>query len=652
MHIERLRLVGFKSFVEATELAIEPGLTGIVGPNGCGKSNLVEALRWVMGEGSARRLRGGEMDELIFAGTAARPPRNIAEVALTIDNSARDAPFAFNDREEIEIVRRIERGSGSDLPGQRTRGAGARRPAAVRRRSERRTFGRDGEPGPDQRADRRKAGRAAAAARGGRRHGRASCAPPRDRAEARRGGGKPGAARRCRGDDRGSVRHLEESRPARRSATAGLPSRCGAPRRCCSTPAGGPRKRRPNAAPVSFVRLSAPSPRRPRARLSPKARPRSGRSGPAAIASGRCRGSGRAAAPDPSPQRARTGAAAGPGRAQRGRDGGLAQLAADLRTRGGAFCRGGSRRSPGCRTSAGGSRGPRPSTARLGSWRRPACAQAGRAPRRGRGGAAGARPRPPPQAEARRAAIDRRRKELAERRARLEARRAEAERQRASLAAALVAPEAVAAAAAACAEAEQQVGQCRASIEAGEAEIATRLADEQAALDAAPGGRCPADPAHGRGRGSAGAARPGAKWRMPARRSCPRCASPQGSRRRSARPSRTSCWRRSPRPADRLPRGFGSISRERSRAASLPAGARSAGRSRDARRPRLPAASHRPAGSRARRRAARCSPASRPASGWSIARGGCGAGTGSSRYGGAAVSGGRAFAAQKPARRA
>ncbi len=113
MQIARLRLAGFKSFVDATELAIEPGLTGIVGPNGCGKSNLVEALRWVMGEGSAKRLRGGEMDDVIFAGTAARPARNIAEVALTIDNSARDAPFAFNDREEIEIVRRIERGGGS-----------------------------------------------------------------------------------------------------------------------------------------------------------------------------------------------------------------------------------------------------------------------------------------------------------------------------------------------------------------------------------------------------------------------------------------------------------------------------------------------------------------------------------------------------------
>ena len=113
MQVDRLRLVGFKSFVDATELAIEPGLTGIVGPNGCGKSNLVEALRWAMAETSARRLRGGEMDDVIFAGAAGRPARNLAEVALSIDNSARDAPFAFNDRHEIEVVRRIERGGGS-----------------------------------------------------------------------------------------------------------------------------------------------------------------------------------------------------------------------------------------------------------------------------------------------------------------------------------------------------------------------------------------------------------------------------------------------------------------------------------------------------------------------------------------------------------
>ena len=113
MQVDRLRLAGFKSFVDATELTIEPGLTGIVGPNGCGKSNLVEALRWVMGEASARRLRGGEMDDVIFAGSASRPARNVAEVSLTLDNATRDAAFTFNDRDAIEVVRRIERSSGS-----------------------------------------------------------------------------------------------------------------------------------------------------------------------------------------------------------------------------------------------------------------------------------------------------------------------------------------------------------------------------------------------------------------------------------------------------------------------------------------------------------------------------------------------------------
>src|SRR5438445_6763147 len=113
MQVERLRLTGFKSFVEPTDLAIEPGLTGIVGPNGCGKSNLVEALRWVMGEASAKRLRGEEMDDIIFAGTAGRPARNLAEVVLTLDNSARDAPFAHNEGPAIEVARRLTRGGGS-----------------------------------------------------------------------------------------------------------------------------------------------------------------------------------------------------------------------------------------------------------------------------------------------------------------------------------------------------------------------------------------------------------------------------------------------------------------------------------------------------------------------------------------------------------
>jgi chromosome segregation protein len=113
VQFSRLRLSGFKSFVETTELVIEPGLTGIVGPNGCGKSNLIDALRWGMGEHSARQLRGTEMDDIIFAGTQSRPPRNIAEVGLVLENDTRTAPAAFNDQDEIEITRRIERGSGT-----------------------------------------------------------------------------------------------------------------------------------------------------------------------------------------------------------------------------------------------------------------------------------------------------------------------------------------------------------------------------------------------------------------------------------------------------------------------------------------------------------------------------------------------------------
>ncbi|HTZ79650.1 MAG TPA: chromosome segregation protein SMC [Stellaceae bacterium] len=113
MQFSKLRLSGFKSFVDATELMIEPGMTGIVGPNGCGKSNLVEALRWAMGETSAKRLRGGEMDDVIFGGTAGRPARNVAEVTLHLDNATRDAPQHYNEYPEIEVVRRIERGMGS-----------------------------------------------------------------------------------------------------------------------------------------------------------------------------------------------------------------------------------------------------------------------------------------------------------------------------------------------------------------------------------------------------------------------------------------------------------------------------------------------------------------------------------------------------------
>jgi chromosome segregation protein len=113
MKLTRLRLQGFKSFVEPTDFVIEPGLTGVVGPNGCGKSNLVEALRWAMGETSHKSLRAADMDAVIFAGSGNRPSRNHAEVVMTIDNSDRSAPAAINDREILEISRRIEREAGS-----------------------------------------------------------------------------------------------------------------------------------------------------------------------------------------------------------------------------------------------------------------------------------------------------------------------------------------------------------------------------------------------------------------------------------------------------------------------------------------------------------------------------------------------------------
>ena len=90
MKISRLRLLGFKSFVEPTELVIPQGLTGVVGPNGCGKSNLLEALRWVMGESSHKSMRAAAMDHVIFSGTATRPPRNTAEVTIFIDNTNRN----------------------------------------------------------------------------------------------------------------------------------------------------------------------------------------------------------------------------------------------------------------------------------------------------------------------------------------------------------------------------------------------------------------------------------------------------------------------------------------------------------------------------------------------------------------------------------
>ncbi|MGE0024894.1 MAG: chromosome segregation protein SMC [Hyphomicrobium sp.] len=145
MKISRLRLLGFKSFVEPTELLIERGLTGVVGPNGCGKSNLLEGIRWVMGESSHKSMRAAAMEDVIFSGTTGRPARNAAEVTIFLDNSERQAPAEFNDSDLIEITRRIERDAGSAyrINGREARArdvkilfedaaTGARSPALVR----------------------------------------------------------------------------------------------------------------------------------------------------------------------------------------------------------------------------------------------------------------------------------------------------------------------------------------------------------------------------------------------------------------------------------------------------------------------------------------------------------------------------------------
>ena len=145
MKFDTLRLSGFKSFVDPTEMRLEPGLTGVVGPNGCGKSNLLEAMRWVMGEASAKSMRGEGMDDVIFAGAATRPPKNFAEVSLMIANDAGLAPAQFGEPDTLEVSRRITRdiGSAYRVNGKETRArdvrmlfadaaSGAQSPALVR----------------------------------------------------------------------------------------------------------------------------------------------------------------------------------------------------------------------------------------------------------------------------------------------------------------------------------------------------------------------------------------------------------------------------------------------------------------------------------------------------------------------------------------
>ena len=113
MEFKKIQLNGFKSFAEKTNFLIEEGLTGIVGPNGCGKSNIVESLRWCMGETSAKSMRGSGMEDVIFSGTSNKPSKNIAEVSISLTNENKDGPHQYNELDEIEIRRKIEKDRGS-----------------------------------------------------------------------------------------------------------------------------------------------------------------------------------------------------------------------------------------------------------------------------------------------------------------------------------------------------------------------------------------------------------------------------------------------------------------------------------------------------------------------------------------------------------
>jgi len=109
MKFKKLEISGFKSFFDKTNFYIDNGLTGIVGPNGCGKSNIVESLRWCMGETSAKSMRGSGMEDVIFSGTSNRPAKNISEVSIQIENSDKDGPMQYDELDEITVTRRIER---------------------------------------------------------------------------------------------------------------------------------------------------------------------------------------------------------------------------------------------------------------------------------------------------------------------------------------------------------------------------------------------------------------------------------------------------------------------------------------------------------------------------------------------------------------
>ncbi len=481
MQVSRLRLVGFKSFVDATELAIEPGLTGVVGPNGCGKSNLVEALRWVMGETSAKRLRGGEMDDVIFAGTVARPARNIAEVGLIIDNSSREAPFAFNDRDEIEVARHIERGGGSSY---RVNGR------EVRARDVQLLF-----------ADAASGAHSGAMVSQGRVSALIDAKPAERRLLLEEAAGTAGLhARRHETELKldAAADNLSRLDDVIATIEAQLETLKKQARQAQRYRRLADHIRRTEALLFRARWLAAESgAERSAAELRATERAVA-EATERALAAARARDAAEAALP---PMRlAEAGSATELQRLNHARNGleqelqrvlaargeaekRLAQLAADLEREEArsaeaevSLARLVEERQALTRAEGEDSTDRELATARLHTLNAH-LAEAETALQRETEAAA--------SAEAHRAGLEQRRTELTERAARLEARRGEAARQCASLAALVVAPAAITVATAELAEADRLVEQCRAMVEASQAEIANRLADEQAAVDAA-----------------------------------------------------------------------------------------------------------------------------------------------------------------------
>ena len=481
MQVCRLRLVGFKSFVDATELALEPGLTGIVGPNGCGKSNLVEALRWVMGETSARRLRGGEMDDVIFAGTAARPARNIAEVALTLDNGNRDAPFTFNDRAEIEIVRRIERGGGSTYRVNRRE---------VRARDVQLLF-----------SDAASGAHSGAMVSQGRVAALIDAKPVERRLLLEEAAGTAGLHARRRETELkldAAEENLERLDDVIVTIEVQFEALKKQARQAQRYRRLAEQIRRTEAL-LFRARWLAAETEAERSSAEHRATEHIvAEATEHAVAGLRDRDAAEAALP---PLRMAEAAAAVELQrltnsrnaleqelqrvlaARREADQRLAQLAADLEREEShsaeaqaSMTRLSEEQEAVTRAEA--ADGPGREFAEAGLREAGTCLAEAEAVLQRETEAVAA-------AAARRITLERRRKELEERRARLEARRAEAERQRAGLDAALVAPEAVTAAATAVTEIETRVEQCRTIVEAAEVEIANRLAGEQTALDLA-----------------------------------------------------------------------------------------------------------------------------------------------------------------------